>query len=296
MGDAVEARPDSGIDRHLASWAPEPVTMRDELSAASAEKLGAVLPEPHAAVRPEAEMPPLWHWLYFLEWPLQHELGLDGHPLEGHFLPPIPDRRRMIAGGRIEHFAPLVFGTPATRVSRIHDVVTKHGSTGEMVFVTVRNEISQGSRVCVVEDTDVVYRSGEDSRRRAIHAIDTDTAPTAETAWQLPLRPDPTLLFRFSALTANAHRIHYDAPYAERIEGYPGLVVHGPLLALLMLELPRRYAPGRPVRSLSYRLRSPVFAGEQVVALGELDGHGRAHLRIGTARNPAHATAEVIFG
>ncbi|MEH0421265.1 hypothetical protein [Streptomyces sp. B21-083] len=112
--------------------------------------------------------------------------------------------------------------------------------------------------------------------------------------WQLPLHPDPALLFRFSALTANAHRIHYDAPYCRDEEGYPGLVVHGPLLALLMLELARRDALGRRVRSLSYRLRRPVFAGEHLVACGTPRGD-HAELRVATGREEQHATAEVTF-
>jgi 3-methylfumaryl-CoA hydratase len=240
-------------------------------------------------------LPPLWHWLYFLDWPAQHELGEDGHPRHGRFLPPIPDRRRMVAGGRLQMHAPLEIGEAAERTSGVADVVVKHGRTGEMVFVTVRHEVSQRSRVCLVEECDVVYRSGGNERRRSILTLDNGDAAESDAAWQLSVRPDPPLLFRFSALTANAHRIHYDAPYCERAEGYPGLVVHGPALVLFMLELARRRAPDLRVRSLSYRLRKPVFAGEHVLALGDPDTNGGAGLRIATARDQRHATAEVTF-
>lgn len=288
----MRARPHLGSGTDLASWSPEPVSVRDELPAAPAERLAAVLGAPLDG----AGLPPLWHWMYFLDWPAQHELGADGHPKDGHFLPPVPDRRRMFAGGRVELRAPLQVGTPATRVSSLHEVVTKQGSTGELVFVTVRHEISQRDQVCVVEETDAVYRSGEDPRRaRVVKQIDTGSEPRFDAAWQSRVRPDPALLFRFSALTANAHRIHYDAPYAQQVEGYPGLVVHGPLLALLMAELVRGRQPEREVGSLAFRFRRPVFAGEQVVALGDPDGAGRVDLRIGTAREPRHATAELVF-
>jgi hydroxyacyl-ACP dehydratase HTD2-like protein with hotdog domain len=271
---------------HLESWRPEPATTVDDLLPGPVMALSAVLDQPI----PVGPLPPLWHWLYFLDWAPQHDLGEDGHLREGHFLPPIPNRRRMIAGGRLEVHRPLELGRKAERVSTLGEVAVKQGSTGDMVFVTVRHEISQYSRLCLVEEQDVVYRSGEDERRKAIFSVDTAEAPASGAPWQLSLRPDSRLLFRFSALTANAHRIHYDAPYVREVEGYPGLVVHGPLLVLLMLELVR----DQKLRSLSFRLRRPVFAGEHVSALGGPDDSG-AGLRIATAREDAHAVAEVRF-
>jgi 3-methylfumaryl-CoA hydratase len=291
----MDVRAQAGLSQYLDSWAPEPVTDHDDLPAAPVAALSAVLDQPGPVARAGGSLPPLWHWLYFLNWPAQHELGEDGHPRHGHFLPPIPDRRRMVAGGRVEVHAPLEIGVAAERTSSLGKVKVKHGSTGEMVFVTVRHDISQNSRVCLVEEHDVVYRSGEDARRQAVLALDTGDAAASDAAWQLSLRPGPALLFRFSALTANAHRIHYDAPYAGSVEGYPGLVVHGPLLVLLMLELVRRNAPDRRVRSLSYRLRRPVFAGEHVLAVGDPEALARANLRIAAARDQRHATAEVTF-
>lgn len=162
-----------------------------------------------------------------------------------------------------------------------------------MLFVTERHEFRQRGRVCVIEEQDIVYRSGRTTGQHPT-ALDSVTVPEATDPWRLTMRTDPVLLFRFSALTANAHRIHYDTPYARDEEGYPGLLVHGPLLALLMLELPRRHAPQARVRSLSYRLRRPVFAGERLAICGTPSG-SQADLRVATHREGRHASAEVVF-
>jgi 3-methylfumaryl-CoA hydratase len=285
-----------GLARYLDAWAPAPVTLDDPVAAAPVAALSQVLDQ-EAAVAGEGEpLPPLWHWLHFLEWPAQRELGADGHPAHGHFLPPLPDRRRMFAGGRAEFTAPLRVGVPARRTSSLAKVEIKRGRTGEMAFVTVRHEIAQEGETRVTEEQDLVYRVGEDERRSGGFGLDLGEAEPSDAVWQLILRPSPPLLFRYSALTANAHRIHYDEPYVRDVEGYPGLVVHGPLLVQLMLELARREAPEREIHTLSYRLRKPVFAGEQVCALGDVaDGGGSAGLRIATRRDERHATAEVTF-
>ncbi|MEV8546852.1 MaoC family dehydratase N-terminal domain-containing protein [Streptomyces sp. NPDC051572] len=287
----------AGLARYLDSWNPAPVTTQDVIAAAPGVALCAVLDQDGSVVGEAQELPPLWHWLYFLDWPAQCELGTDGHPAQGHFLPPIPGRRRMFAGGRAEFTAPLRVGAAATRTSSLARTEIKQGKTGEMAFVTVRHEISQGGQARVVEEQDLVYRSGEDERRRTSLALDLGDAEAVDAPWQLAVRPSPTLLFRYSALTANAHRIHYDEPYARDTEGYPGLVVHGPMLVMLMLELARRCAPERQVGAVSYRLRKPVFAGEHVIALGgpAAEGGGPAQLRIATRRDEQHATAEVKF-
>ncbi|MET9969976.1 hypothetical protein ABZZ80_29630, partial [Streptomyces sp. NPDC006356] len=240
-------------------------------------------------------LPPLWHWLYFLHWPAQHALGADGHVRDGGFLPPVPERRRMFAGGRCRVTAPLRLGEPAERLSSLGAVTTKQGRVGELLFVTVRQEFLQSGRICLIEEQDIVYRSGEGSAGQQPPSPPAAGLPRAEAPWQLRARPDERLLFRFSALTANTHRIHYDAPYCRDVEGYPALVVHGPLLALLMCELVRRNVPGRSVRSLSYRLRQPVLCGEHLLAAGT-PNDDRADLRIATNREDRHATAEVAFG
>lgn len=281
------------LGSYIESWHPAPVTDEDPLPAGAVAALSAVLNLPGSVAKAGEPLPPLWHWLYFLHWPAHHDLGADGHPRTGHFLPPLPHRQRMWAGGRCEISEPLRLGERAERVSSLTSVTTKQGRTGELLFVTERREFRQQGRLCLVEEQDIVYRSGRGTGQHP-RELDESAFPEPSTPWHLPLRPDPALLFRFSALTANAHRIHYDAPYCRDEEGYPGVVVHGPLLALLMLELPRRHAPARQVSSLSYRLRAPLFAGEHLIVCGT-PCEGRAELRVATHREPRHATAEVTF-
>ncbi|HWU07054.1 MAG TPA: hypothetical protein VN520_11835 [Streptomyces sp.] len=283
------------LESYVASWCPTPVRDDDPLAPAPSAALSACLDLPEPAAGAGDPLPPLWHWLHFLQWPAQSGLGPDGHVRDGGFLPPLPDRRRMFAGGRCRITAPLRLGVPAERVSSLGPVVARHGRSGELLFVTTRHEFRQSGRTCVVEEQDTVYRSGTGSGVRNAAPFDAAPAPRTEGPWTLRIRPDERLLFRFSALTANTHRIHYDAPYCRDVEGYPGLVVHGPLLVLLMLELVRTGAPERHVRSLSYRLRQPVFAGEDAWAVGAPADDG-AELRIATLGQGCHATATVAFG
>lgn len=279
---------------YVESWHPEPVTDRDAMSPVPVAALSALLDLPHPAAGAGEPLPPLWQWLYFLDWAPQRDLGPDGHLREGRSLPPVPSRRRMFAGGRCEIIEPLRLGEAAERTGTVAAVTPKQGRSGELLFVTERQEFRQRGRLRVVEEQDIVYRSGDGDAPRHTAAPDVSAVPEPRGSWQLRLRPVETLLFRFSALTANAHRIHYDAPYAREVEGYPGLVVHGPLLALLMLDLVRVSAPERRVRSLSYRLHRPAFTGEHLLAHGTATADG-ARLHIATNREARHATAEVTF-
>ncbi|MET8901759.1 hypothetical protein [Streptomyces sp. NPDC004538] len=283
----------SGLGSYVESWSPPAIEAHDVLSPAPTAALSALFDQPEPVPALGDNLPPLWHWLYFLQWPTQQGLGNDGHPGQGHFLPPIPDRQRMFAGGRCKIIEPLRIGERTRRISSMSTLTSKRGTTGELLFVTVRSEYVQHDRTRLIEEQDIVYRSGRSAGQHPTD-LDTSATPQSDVPWQFPLQPDPTLLFRFSALTANAHRIHYDAPYAKGEEGYPGLVVHGPLLVLTMLELARRNAPDRAVSSLSYRLRRPAFAGEQLLATGGSTGRS-ATLQIATHREPRHATAEVTF-
>lgn len=273
----------------VRDWHPAPLAATDRLDPWPVAAFAALLDQPPPA---GDALPPLWHWFSFLEAPPQAALGEDGHPAAGHFLPPIPDRRRMIAGGRVEFLRPLRIGAEAVRRSRLAAVRPVTGRTGEMVFVTVRHRIECDGEPAVVEEQDVVYRSQPAGAPRA-----TTAPPPAEPgepggAWQLRLEPDARMLFRFSALTYNTHRIHYDQEYVTGVEGYPGLVVHGPLLALLLLELPRRHAPGRSVAGFEYRLERPSFAGRPVVADGVPDGAG-ARLSTGSPGAPPSVTGRL---
>lgn len=291
------------LAEQLSGWAPAPVSRRELFTARPADAMAALLDQPRPAREDGDPIPPGWHRLYLLDWPQQRELGPDGHPEAGGFLPPIPARRRMYAGGRLEVSAPLRVGDVVTRTSRLERVEVKHGSTGELAFVTIRDEFTVGGAVRIIDEQDLVYRSGAPSpagpspeqAARPPAASPATSRPAAE--WQFCVTPDPVLLFRFSALTANAHRIHYDERYATTVEGFAGLLVHGPLLALLLLELPRRHAPGSPVTRFGYRGRRPVIAGEPVVASGERgDIPGSWNLTVCAGPGAAAMTGHAVLG
>ncbi|MGI8333042.1 FAS1-like dehydratase domain-containing protein [Actinomadura scrupuli] len=287
----------SGLARYIQDWRPSARISYDLISPVQAAALAGLLGGPHRAAQAGDRLPAFWHWLYFLEWPAQDELGPDGHPAQGHFLPPIPARKRMFAGGRLTVRAPMRLGATAERMSALAGVEAKEGRTGELLFVTVRHEIRQDGEIRLVEEQDLVYRSDE-TKTAVTKPVEArpQEPPVSSSPWQRPLTADPVLLFRFSALTANAHRIHYDQAYTQDVEGYPGLVVHGPLLAVHMTELARRNAPDREIGSVRYRLRRPVFAGDPVLVTGEpaADG-GTARMSVIGAPDQVMADAEVTF-
>ncbi|WP_407548437.1 hypothetical protein QOM21_04675 [Streptomyces sp. Pv4-95] len=284
----------SVLEETARTWHPAGTHATDALDPAPVAALSAVLDLPETVATAGRPLPPLWHWMHFLTWPRQSDLGPDGHVRDGHFLPPLPERRRMFAGGRLEIRTPLTTGHPAEQSGRVVKVQAKKGRSGGLLFVTVRNEFSQDGELRVAEEQDIVYRSGGGAPVPAAVTLAPAAEPRSDAPWQLPWTADPAVLFRISALTANTHRIHYDATYVTDVEGYPGLVVHGPLLALMMLEVVRRQAPERTVRTLSYRLHKPAFCREQLLACGEPSDEG-VRLRITGPRESEHATAEVTF-
>lgn len=241
------------------------------MALAPAAALAAVLDRDDAPPRPGEPLAPLWHWLYFLPATRQSQLGEDGHARRGGFLPPVPLARRMWAGSRLEFQRPLRLGTRATRRSRIAGVEHKRGRSGDLVFVQVEHEIGDADGPVLRESQDLVYR---DAPAGAPLLASVPSAPL-EPAWQREIRPDPVLLFRYSALTFNGHRIHYDHPYATRVEGYPGLVVHGPLIATLLLELLRRELPAVTVARFAFRAVSPLFDIAPFHIYGAPDREGR---------------------
>ena len=284
--------PARSLAEQIDGWAPGPVARTDDLSRAPALALHGLL-GPGAAAAPQAVVPPLWTCVYFLEWTPLADLGPDGHPAGGGFLPPLADRRRVFAGGRTTFGAPLRFGETATATSTLAQAAVKSGRTGELLLVTVRTEITQGGQLALTEEQDLIYRSGPAPRPPGAGAPGADAAGGAARPGA-PFEAGPVMLFAFSALIANCHRIHYDLPYVQAREGYPGLLVHGPLLAVVMAEQVRAGAPGRPVAALSYRFRQPLFAGERA-AVTAADGPAAAQLAVtgpdGTVR--ASAVAEL---
>ncbi|WP_327104830.1 FAS1-like dehydratase domain-containing protein [Nonomuraea glycinis] len=217
-------------------------------------------------------LPLLWHWFHLLERPRQADLGPDGHPVRAVLpTPPGPGRRRMFAGGRVTRLGPLVVGREATRRTEVVSSFDKEGRTGRLTFTVVRHTLTQGGEVKVVEEQDLVYRDAAAPGPPA-EAAPVTPVPPGDGEWSLPV--DPVLLFRFSALTYNAHRIHYDRDYARDVEGYPGLVTHGPLQALAMAESVRR--TGVTATSLDYRLVSPLFDHQGLIVSSVESGSGHA--------------------
>lgn len=219
---------------------------------------------------PKGGLPALWHWIYLLERRPHKDLGPDGHPTSGIPAPPGPGRRRMFAGGRVSTYGSLELRAPATRTTWVADTREKVGRSGPLTFVTVRHEIEQGGRLAVVDEQDIVYRTPDSSRMPTAGDGSGATARTLREP-SLSLDVDSALLFRFSALTYNAHRIHYDHEYVKE-EGYADLVVHGPLQALLMGELIRRTGVDLVGRQYAYRLVAPMTGPQRITVVASPEG------------------------
>ena len=256
----------------LQAWVGKTETRTDQITSMQVAGLSATLDINCPPPRSGDPVPPLWHWMWFLPIHNQSELGADGHAKTGDFLPPVPLPLRMWAGGRFEFQRPLRVGQTYTRTSRILDVRQKEGRSGPLIFVIVRHEIGDSEGLALSEEQDIVYRNNStagESRTAPVHA-----AP-ADAAWERMIQPDDVLLFRYSALTFNAHRIHYDRRYATEVGAYPGLVVHGPLIATLLLDLVRRNSPDTKIRRFAFRAVNPLFDTEPFVVCGKPEGDGK---------------------
>ncbi len=240
---------------HLKSWVGKSQTLQDDVTAAPVRALSATLDREDADPVRGTELPPLWHWLYFLPHERQSGIGADGHPRRGGFLPPVPLPRRMWAGGRLHWHAPIRVGDAVRRVSTVQSVEHKSGRSGEMVFVRVRHELSHDRGAALTEEHDIVYRAAAQPQDPAPQPIEAERG----APWSRVIQADAVLLFRYSALTFNGHRIHYDRPYVMEEEGYPGLVVHGPLIATLLVDLVRRNAPDARIERFDFKAVRPTF-------------------------------------
>jgi 3-methylfumaryl-CoA hydratase len=254
----------------LEDWLDKTETVEDRITDFPLAALTATLER----ADPAGVVPPLWHWMYFLPITPRGEVGPDGHAKRGGFLPPVPLPRRMWAGGRLTFHAPLRAGERATRTSTIAHIEDKTGRSGRLVFVTVQHRYAVDGETRIEEEHDIVYRDaavpGAQGPRPA-------PAPEGQE-WSRVIHPDPVLLFRYSALTFNSHRIHYDHPYVTQEEGYPGLVVHGPLIATLLMDLLQRQLPGARVRSFAFRAVRPTFGGNDFMVCGKPGQNGEVAL------------------
>lgn len=252
------------------SWIGRTRTARDEITAFPVNALSATLDRDDAFAVAGTPVPPLWHWMYFLAIYRPDEMRRDGHPQGGDFMPPIPLPRRVWAGSKFTWNAenPLRVGDRATRVSRIDSITRKEGRSGELVFVKLVHDYQNDNGLCFTNDHLSAFRGEPKSG-------DTQAEPgIAEqaSAWHRPLVPDAPLLFRYSALMFNSHRIHYDSPYAINEEKYPAILVQGPLLATLLLDLLRRNAPNVSVRSLDFKAVRSAFVDRPLHLRGEPEG------------------------
>ncbi|MBI4293231.1 MAG: MaoC family dehydratase N-terminal domain-containing protein [Betaproteobacteria bacterium] len=261
---------DVNID-YLQGWIGKTESRSDLVTSAPIAALSATLDRDDPYPRAGEAIAPLWHWLYFLPQYRHSEIGRDGHPVRGGFLPPVPLPRRMWAGSRFEFHQPIRVGDALSRTSRIVSVSAKEGRSGALVFVQVRHEIGNPGGLALTEDQDLVYR---DNPGPADPAPSPRAAPRDE-AWTREIVPDEVLLFRYSALTFNGHRIHYDYRYVTEVEGYPGLVVHGPLIATLLMDVLRRNMPGASVATFSFRAMKPLFANTPFAVCGRPENDGK---------------------
>ncbi|MEV7230747.1 MaoC family dehydratase N-terminal domain-containing protein [Polymorphospora sp. NPDC051019] len=264
-----------GFAAGIEAWRPPDMHEHDTITAGPAAGFAALLDQP-SPVRADGDLlPPLWHWFYFPVHHPQAALGPDGHPRDTGFMPPVDYGRRLFGGGRMWTYGGLRCGDEVQRRTSVAAARTRTGRSGEMLIVTLRSELSVAGELRMAEEREVVYladpRGARPERSDPNRPVPGQMVPAEpEPTWRLSIPPDPVLLFRFSALTHNTHRIHYDRSYATDVEGQPGLLVHGPLLALLLLELPRRHEV--PVTSFDWRVRRPVFDHETIECRGDRSG------------------------
>ncbi len=265
--------PTDGPDDELGGWEPTTVTSSELVDPAPLAAMASLLDDGLPAPAPGEVLPPLWHWLALARWSPSTLLGDDGHARRGGFLPPLDLPRRMFAGGRIEVHGPLRTGTRVRRTSEVESVTPKQGRSGALAVVRVHTSLQdeESGELLLVEDQDLLFREaaapGAPSERPARDQGETPSlvgaplTPSETAPGSFAVRTDPAVLMRFSAASANTHRIHYDWPYATGVEGYPGLVVHGPLMTLLLAEA-WRLQDGAPALVLEHRNLAPLFCGE----------------------------------
>ncbi|MET7462689.1 MaoC family dehydratase N-terminal domain-containing protein [Nonomuraea sp. NPDC005501] len=259
-------------------WEPHTLTTTETVDPHPVAALSALFDDGTPVPGPGDPLPPLWHWLALARWPASSTLGTDGHPARGTFLPPVGLPRRMFAGGEVVFHGPLTVGGTVRREARVESVTEKSGRSGKLVVAAVATRLyDEDDRLAIEERQDIVYRDAG-----AVAASEVPAEPAAGLApagapltrageWAWDLATDPALLMRFSAATSNPHRIHYDWPYATRIEGYPGLVVHGPLMTLALAEVLRLEGRHAPVLRMRHRNRGPLFCGQtaRLLRLGD---------------------------
>jgi 3-methylfumaryl-CoA hydratase len=269
---------------HLRQWIGRTSEASDVVTAQLVKGLRATLFQEIGEPKPGDAAPFTVHWCLAQPVFAMSMLSADGHPTRGGFLPPVPLPRRMWAGGELQFFDPRRVGDDTTRKSRISDVTVKTGSTGQLCFVSVEHEVTTPRGTAIRERQDIVYR-GVESTQSATPAKAASPPPVAKH--RETHMADPVLLFRYSALTFNGHRIHYDRDYVTKVEGYPGLIFHGPLQAAFIVELAAKLHGGKPPRKFSYRGVQPLFEGAEFSVNASDNGTG---LELWTANSAGQPT------
>lgn len=284
---------------HLQTWQGQTEVLEDLITPAPVRALSATLDRNDPLPMAGTDLPPLWHWLFFLPHHRQSEIGPDGHAKRGGFLPPVPLPRRMWAGGRLQWHAPLRVGDVVKRVSTIESVTHKSGRTGDLLFVLVKHEVHNAHGLCLTEAHDIVYRPiARPNDPTPVPLAASDFAAQGEPlgdVWSRDVVPDDVLLFRYSALTFNGHRIHYDRKYVTEVEGYPGLIVHGPLIATWLVDLVRRHTD-REICSFEFKALRPTFecADQRHVRVsGQLQADGK-HVRLWAQDHEGWLTMQAV--
>lgn len=257
----------------MSAWIGRQSDASDVVASGQVSGLAATLDLDIDSVIQAGVLPPLWHWMFFNPQARHSQLGTDGHPARGGFLPPVELPNRMWAGGRFTFVKDVRIGEAITRKSEIIKCERKSGRNGDLVFVTVRHLISGESGLAIEEEHDIVYRNPA-PKGAPLGGESVTDAP----GYRKRIVPDPVLLFRYSALTFNGHRIHYDHPYTTQVEGYPGLVFHGPLAATLLLEAFRANNPAAKVKRFAFRAVGPLFDNQVFDVCGKLSEPGKAQL------------------
>lgn len=253
---------------YLNQWLNKTKTVEAVISVETANLMNATLSR-EATFCAGDLLPPAWHWLYFHEAVQGDDLGPDGHARLGRFLPPIPLPRRMWAGGNLKFIAPIHLGETATKRSTIKTITPKQGKSGQLCFVTLDHDIAVNGKTRLSERQTLVYREAVQPGTPA--QFQPQPAPFSPE-FSATYQPNPVMLFRYSALTFNSHRIHYDVDYCREVEGYPGLVVHGPLIATLLLDLFGQQNPNQPISQFEYRGISPLFSPNPFTVCGKRNG------------------------
>lgn len=256
-------------------WIGKSKDNSDSMAPEQLQRFEALMNRDPGSVSDGTELPHCAHWVYFTDAIPYSDIGVDGHERKGDFLPPVELPKRMWAGGSLEFKKPLKAGTPAEKKSTIISIDEKEGKTGKLCFVTIRHQISSLGTIAIDEVQKLVYREGSEEGAHPIRTEPLDIDPD----WKKTIKPDSVQLFRFSALTFNSHRIHYDLDYVKKLEGYPNLVVHAPFILLLLLDAFKHKYDGKLIEHLEYSAIGPIYLGEQMTISGKSVDNHKAELR-----------------